>query len=221
MIVHELKCVFVHIPKCAGQSVEALLLQHLGLDWEKDRAPFLLRPCTDKRFGPERLAHLTARQYVDCGHMTAQQYDSYFKFAVIRNTWDRVRSMYVYFYDIGAINLTFPHWLRESLKKVAANGDYFFLPQTAYLTDGKGQTIVDDIIAFERLSDGIARIAERLDLSCRSLPHRNRSDAFKNRPLPAYEWTQADIDFIAALYPEDIDRFGHEPPAQGTPIVPR
>jgi hypothetical protein len=43
MISYKRKCVFVHIPKCAGQSIESVFDNDAGLTWE-NRAPFLLRP---------------------------------------------------------------------------------------------------------------------------------------------------------------------------------
>jgi hypothetical protein len=58
MISHKRKCVFVHIPKCAGQSIESVFVNDAGLTWE-DRAPLLLRPNANNRVGLPFLAHLT------------------------------------------------------------------------------------------------------------------------------------------------------------------
>ena len=69
MLTHQHKTVFVHIPKNAGQSIETVFLDVLGLTWES-RAPLLLRPNDIPELGPRRLAHLAASEYVSCGHMT-------------------------------------------------------------------------------------------------------------------------------------------------------
>ena len=67
MITHQFKCVFVHIPKTAGQSVEHFFLNLHQLTWqEKER--LLLVKNTDPNKGPERLAHMTAAEYVQCGN---------------------------------------------------------------------------------------------------------------------------------------------------------
>ena len=66
MISHRHRCVFVHIPKVAGQSIEHVFLGWNGLNW-KGRAPLLLRPNEDPRKGPPRLAHLRAQDYVPDG----------------------------------------------------------------------------------------------------------------------------------------------------------
>ena len=54
VISHEHRCVFVHIPKCAGQSIETVFLEDLGLDWS-NRSILLLRPNECPDIGPPRL----------------------------------------------------------------------------------------------------------------------------------------------------------------------
>ena len=36
MICRELNCLFVHIPKAAGRSIEAFFMQRLGMDRDND-----------------------------------------------------------------------------------------------------------------------------------------------------------------------------------------
>ncbi|MBK8973380.1 MAG: hypothetical protein IPM37_19215 [Hahellaceae bacterium] len=78
MICHDFKCVFVHVPKAAGMSVEHYFLDRLGLTWET-RAPLLLRPNDDPSKGPERLAHLYAEEYVRFGYLSQAQFDEYYE----------------------------------------------------------------------------------------------------------------------------------------------
>ena len=59
MISHRHQCVFVHVPKTAGISIEHVFLAQYGLTWD-ERAPLLLRFNPDPALGPERLGHLTA-----------------------------------------------------------------------------------------------------------------------------------------------------------------
>ena len=83
-------CVFVHVPKCAGQSVEMFFLNRIGLDWER-RAPLLLRPNDVPALGPHLLAHLKAHEYVEKKWMTPLEFNEYFKFAFVRNPWGQDR----------------------------------------------------------------------------------------------------------------------------------
>ena len=69
MISIKHKIIFIHIPKCAGQSIENIFLRDLGLSW-KERYPLLLRPRKPNEKGPERLAHLYAEEYLSLIHIS-------------------------------------------------------------------------------------------------------------------------------------------------------
>ena len=91
MISIKHKIIFIHIPKCAGQSIENIFLEDLGLNWQQ-RHPLLLRPRKAKEKGPERLAHLYAEEYFKFGYIPKEKYDKFFKFSIIRNPVDRILS---------------------------------------------------------------------------------------------------------------------------------
>ena len=91
MISIKHKIIFIHIPKCAGQSIENIFLRDLGLNWQQ-RHPLLLRPRKAKENGPERLAHLYAEEYFKFGYIPKEKYDKFFKFSIIRNPVDRILS---------------------------------------------------------------------------------------------------------------------------------
>ena len=67
MISHELKCIFIHIPKCAGSSInQQLKLDSVGFS-----------------------GHSPASYH--------SEYKNYFSFTFVRNPYDRVVSAYKYF----------------------------------------------------------------------------------------------------------------------------
>lgn len=73
MISHEHKCIFIHVPRTAGTSIE---IAFIGEDMWKSHP-------NEK--------HITASQAKD---IYSEYWDNYFKFSIVRNPWDRVISLY-------------------------------------------------------------------------------------------------------------------------------
>lgn len=168
MISHHHACIFVHIPKCGGQSIETAFLQDIGLDWPR-RAPLLLRANDNPDLGPPRLAHLRARDYVALKYVPQAMFDRYFTFAVVRNPYRRIVSAYQYL-DVA---MPFAAFLERWLEGDGA-GDlaYFMAPQADYLTDAAGQVLVDEIYRLEDIAAGFAAIQRKTGLAV-DLPHVN------------------------------------------------
>ena len=79
MICREYQCLFVHVPKTAGQSVEQFFMDRMGLDWDNDRAQVLLGDNPDRTRGTQKLAHLSADEYVRCGFLTRAEFEGAYK----------------------------------------------------------------------------------------------------------------------------------------------
>lgn len=209
MLSHELKCVFVHIPKTAGMSVERYFLEILGLD-EEQRPQLLLRPNNDPALGPPRLAHLKAADYVGCGHISEIDFNRYFRFSVVRNPWDRLVSMYRYLghakktdFSDFVFNRFYPKLWREM--------SYFVRPQVDFIYDSSGRLLVNEILRFESLEEGFAKIRERLGLPASELPRVNTSyqrPGKKNPPYQTYYKAETRL-WVSELYRSDIERFGY------------
>src|SRR5215470_13559254 len=67
MINHQYRCIFVHIPKTAGKSIN----RFFRMEWQKHKD----LSCYFRELQPELFSH-------------------YFKFAIVRNPWDRILSDY-------------------------------------------------------------------------------------------------------------------------------
>ncbi len=172
MISHHHKCVFVHIPKNAGQSIENVFLNLLNLTW-KNRAPLLLRFNENPELGPERLAHLKSYEYTKFKYMTDEQYETYFSFAFVRNPWDRVVSYYKY---LGYANkCDFNSFVSNELKRDLWNNRHWFVgPQSDYLYLD-GVLNVDFVGRFENLQEDFNKVCSELGLEAMEVPHINKS----------------------------------------------
>ncbi len=229
MISHKYKCIFVHIPKVAGQSIERVFLKLHDLTWET-RGSLLLCENNDPKKGPPRLAHLKASEYVKYGYLTQEKYDSYFKFAFVRNPWARLISMYKY---LGyAERLSFKNFLfGEFIKEEWNKNNWFVGPQSDYIFDDEGNQIVDYVGRFESLQEEFNSVCERAKLPSVELPHVNRAANKNNthkeklkkiikiispfhRLVEQYDlyteyYDKESENFVADLYANDIKAFNY------------
>src|SRR5690554_5037206 len=179
MISHNHKCIFVHIPKCGGQSVEHVFLSDLGLGWNH-RSPLLLRPNDDPKVGPPRLAHLTSKEYIKFCYLSKELWGKYFSFAVVRNPYSRVESFYKYLGYQGAVSFEsfVCHWLPKALKGKIG---WFLMPQTEYILDETGGLAVNELVRLEELDQQLPEMFSRLGIEIQNVPHVNRSGGSKKR----------------------------------------
>ncbi|MEP0357589.1 MAG: sulfotransferase family protein [Paraglaciecola sp.] len=225
MISHKFKCVFVHVPKTAGQSIEQFFKEKHDLQ-DKYCEELLLTKNSDPAKGPQRLAHMRSDEYVTCGHIDAQSYQDYFTFGFVRNPWQRLVSEYLH-KKIDS---------RMSLKEFVLNGlpeeDSFsdayrhIIPQSDFLFDAQGNQNVDFIGRFENLAEDFSEVCEKLGLEGASLPHKNSSysprraalrklrhlfSGDKKRVKKDYREYFDDelLELVNKLYAKDIQNFGY------------
>jgi hypothetical protein len=190
--------------------------------------------------GPPRLAHLTASEYVTCKHISPQQFASYFKFAIVRNPWDRMVSFYKY---LGSHKCSdFKQFLMEHFSRQLWNYKYWFVrPQCEFIYGENDACLVNYVGRFEFLSMAMDYIGRQVGLQNVSLPHINRSSrkfqpdnssvgdlcGYATAGYPKQEkkirddyrtyYDQDSILRVAELYKRDIEIFGYEfdPPPKG------
>ncbi|MCT8341114.1 sulfotransferase family protein [Flavobacteriaceae bacterium TK19130] len=228
MIVHEFKTVFVHVPKAAGQSVENFLLSLLDKNRQEHGAEYLLRPNTDERKGPPRLAHLTAEEYTKLGYISKADYESYYTFTVVRNPWSRMVSFYKYrgFNSLIDFNTFVQRYVPSYFEKEY----WFYRPQVDFIYGEEEELLVDKIAKLESLDTDFKQVADALSLAEHTLPKSNHSERkglvsrkswnlLKKHPdiianlklsVPSVKgyrdaYNDASKKVISALYEKDID----------------
>jgi hypothetical protein len=222
MISHNHKCIFVHIPKTGGQSIELVFLKDLGLNW-KARLPLLMGPNPNRKIGPPRLAHLKASEYVRYRYLSQELYEQYFKFAFVRNPWDRVTSLFRY---LGySKKVSFNIFVTKVLVPRLWKSQYWFVgPQYEYIYDDKGNLNVDYVGRLEHLESHFRHVEQRLGLSM-GVSHANKSSgkttSSTNHPKVFQEYYDAEMqEIVADLYRKDIELFGYafESESEAKPI---
>jgi len=226
MICREFNCLFVHIPKTGGQSVEQFFMDMMNLDWDRDRDALCLQANDDPVRGTEKLAHLSASEYVSAGFVSAEDFSRFFKFSFVRNPWSRILSEYRYRNYFH--HRSFRDFVLNKLPKPGWDDRYrHVMPQYDMLHDREGNLLVDFVGRFETLQQDFDRVCAQLGIAVSSLPHRNKSDKnsrdlkrrFRNFLYRNGENRCQDMaDFyddetreaVAEYYRKDVKTFGYE-----------
>ena len=150
MISHKYKCIFIHIQRTAGTSIENWIV---GKDWWR----------IDKE-----TKHLLASQ----AKVKYRKYwDKYFKFSFVRNPWDRVVSCLIFpeFYGISYHNgmLNFDGYKSKYGYPVIIENDFRFsngkfLKSKKHMKNSVYLNILDEeldfVVSFVQVEDGIRDI---------------------------------------------------------------
>ena len=197
--------IFVHVPKTAGSSLRELLRPHSNAR-RKSLIGSVLRPLglprDHRRFcflthGPLK----TAQRIMD-----EETFRSYFKFAFVRNPWDRLVSEYnALMHKPGHRRYArvaklggFAGYLKYEAPRVAPN-------QVELLLNLDGQIGVDFIGRFERLNEDVRAVCERLGIPC-DLPHVNGHPHAEYRQF----YDEQTREYVRKHWARDIEAFGYE-----------
>ncbi len=225
MISHHYRCIFIHIPKCAGTSIEQALghwdgisgrggQDHRPIRWIEpltpDIWPAALRTAENRRELVARFRHYLAPlpNPRNKWRVTPLQYLQYFKFAVVRNPWARAYSWYrnvlrdarhQQTYGFSA-DISFADFLPRAV------GRDMLRPQTYWLRNFRGHIPLNFIIRFENLHEDFAKACEHMGISPLPLPHA-LPDAQKQDYRTVY--TRDLRELVANVYREEIALFGY------------
>lgn len=207
LISYQSSFCFIHIEKAAGSSIQDALRpwsDHKTRSRLRRRLA-LLGPLI--RIGglyralqfPE---HATAREVQKC--LPPEAYASLFKFAFVRNPWDRLVSRHAHLLrstDRRRHNFVSQmENFEEFIKWEVQRGAF----QSSYVTDEEGNQIVDFIGYYERLNEDFAKVCARLKIKA-ELPHANIS---QHKDYRTY-YTPQTRELVASEFKRDIEMFGY------------
>lgn len=201
--------IYFYIPKVASTSLKRILSKNLlGLDTGK------------------RVHCVYFEEVID---VKGGEYEDFFKFAFVRNPWDRIVSCYadkILHEDVTNNkykNGVFRRYERkfgntfhmgmsfESFVKVIHGipdheADRHFQSQHNFISDKNGRILVDFVGRFENLAEDYAHIARKCGLADFVLPHENRSKRANDyRSL----YTPETRRLIEERYQRDIELFDY------------
>jgi sulfotransferase famil protein len=200
VIVHAKRAIFVHIQKTGGEAVCTALGQNPN--------------CPEK--------HFFAR---DLRELYGDSWNSYFKFAFVRNPWDRLVSWWSMInahraaFANGAIKphkffrfvlekaTTFEEFLNDCDEEIVDTdgSKWIYRNQLDYLTDTSGQQIVDFVGRFETLQQDFDSIASKVFGGSIALPHVNKS---QHRHYTDF-FSPSLAERVGRRFERDINAFGY------------
>jgi hypothetical protein len=181
------KSIFIHIPKNAGTSISLAL-------YDEDPHHF-------------KLSHYS--------FLNKATYDSYFKFSIVRNPYERIYSSYKYSFSqklkhettsVAFVTefLTFESFIKKWLNIKNIDSHYFFSTQTSYLQLAQNKGGVDFIARFENLAEDFRFISDKLGTHC-TLEKLNQS----NYNMKTIIFDQDIADIVYEVYKEDFLNYNY------------
>lgn len=188
MLLPDKKLLFIHIPKCAGTSIEVFFA---GRDWAEIDA---------------KTKHLTAR--VAAQLYGRRIYDECFKFSIVRNPWARFLSFF-HLIRLARPDTVFDDWIRKvcSPEGLTFRGLPIHLSMSEYLSAPDGTLMVDFVGKVESLADDFRIIVERTGGKLAELPRAMVGDYDHDHR----RWyTPETRDLVGERFREDVERFGYD-----------
>lgn len=223
MISHKHKCIFIHISKCAGSSIETAFGIDISDNSEKNNPNLYGWNKQHQLF----LNHATPQQLFDYGFLNDFVWQSYYKFIIIRNPWDRAFSDYNWLSKEQNIKDSFFNFIHKKGKfsrvlteknsefyrgdHLNKQIDYFFL---------NGQQIeYDKVIPFENLSKELPSLAsdlnlpptffdQRVNVSGKKITHYSKFYNRRRRKLISKRFT-SDINFLTYQFEDKRNCFDY------------
>jgi hypothetical protein len=194
MINQERKVIFCHVPKNAGQSVVGALTTAGGY-----------------RFVPYPMVEedrTTTWTQGECrrilAHVPRQLWDGCFKFAFVRNPWDRLVSGWQYTRQRRKHDLSFERFVAGLGHIGEPSIRWHTMPQCAHLLVD-GVVAVDFLGRFEALDRDWQEVGRRIGNPAAPLPRRNSTDRRGYREYYDHQTAAA----VAEIFARDVELFGY------------
>lgn len=158
------------------------------------------------------LQHLTMLQMKHL-YITDDMYRNYFKFAFVRNPWDKAVSEY-HWYLRYSPPIKFRDWAKSlgNRLKISTNRHILEIghniPQYKYIYDNN-TLLVDFVGRFENLQCDFDEVCNRLGIEDSTLPNIEATAAEGRKPYKEYYDIET-IGIIASVYKKDIELFNYE-----------
>jgi hypothetical protein len=213
MISYKNKCIFVHIPKTGGTSIESLI-------WKKSEKceKNLWMGFVDEfhnKYQTGGLQHLLATQIKE--EVESEIFNTFFKFTIVRNPYEKAVSQFEYLKkrkDLrDFLGFKIEDDMNRYLELIQLKKHVQWEPQSNFIYDEKDNCLVDFIGRFENFNTDVEIIINRLGLGKKffglmnnKIPHLNKS----NRKGCKSYFDLESKKTIELIYKRDLDLLNYD-----------
>jgi Sulfotransferase family len=205
MIISDLhRFIFAAIPKTGTHSVRRALREHMGPSDLEQVGLFVQRKLPIPELARLGHGHLSLAQVRP--HLPAGVFESYFKFAFVRNPFDRFVS---YCSFVTRETGEFERDPRAVMREIIADpptDHLLFHPQHIFVTDASGELLADHVGRVEDMQQSYDEIAARIGIPTARLDKVNASNRRNYREY----FDPPMIDGVAKYYARDLELFGYD-----------
>ena len=140
-------------------------------------------------------------------HLGPGQWHTYFKFAFVRNPFDRFVSV-CYFLNRDNPNFAriAQNWMKQALRRPRFRERVLVRPQVLQLVDEHGDIAMDYVGRYETLQQSLDDISDRLRVPPTTLPQKNASE----HAVYTECYDDELRDMVANFYAADLRSFGYD-----------
>jgi hypothetical protein len=205
IVSHRHRFVFAAVPKTGTHSVRQALREQMGDDDVEQVGLFVNRRFPWANLAAVQHGHLSLGQVRP--YLGEDTFGSYFKFAFVRNPFDRFVSYCAFMLRGNDLFQQQPREvMRHFLFRDPPEQHILFQPQASLLVDQDGKTLLTDAIGrVEDMQASYDAICARIGIASRPLTRVNGT----NRDDYRRYYDQQLMDGVAARYAVDLDLFGY------------
>lgn len=158
------------------------------------------------------MQHATPKQLLETELIQQEVWDSYIKFTIVRNSWDRSLSDYIWMMSDTGVSGSYTEYLNREggFRHYLRDGDYseyrgdHLTPQLEFTHINK-ELVLDKIFKFENLNYDFSDLCKQIGVNDNVLPYdKKRSIARRHY---SYYYNNELMELVSDIYREDIKYF--------------